>query len=575
MRAFWLSFVFCILGGFFVSAQAQQSVWVQIEAHPNEAEALERLTAYSASISPIEGYRLRSGWYAIAIGPLTAAEAPSVLRQLRITRQIPGDSFIADGSRFATQFWPGAGAAPATAATPPAESAEPLNVLTIEAADETPAEARRSESLLTREERMELQVALAWEGFYDSAIDGAIGRGSRNAMAAWQADKGFEATGILTTGQRAELVRAYRDVLSSLGMQAYSDPVAGIGIELPMSMIEFEKYEPPFVHFRAIGENGPRVLLISQSGDSSTLAGLYEVMQTLEIVPLDGPRSLNRNSFILEGIDSRIHSTTYAEVTGDDVKGFALIWPTGDNRRRQLVFDQMRSSFQPVPGTVMPDDHGTGADQSIDLLSGLAIRRPEVSRSGFFVSENGWVLTNLEANRTCGRMTLADDTELSLAARNDGLGLALLSPANGPLRPISVAAIATLPPRLGEEIAVSGFSYGDRLDAASLTFGKLEEMTGLNQEPELRRLSVAATDGDTGGPVFDRSGGVLGMLLARDNGSRLLPQDVRFAAGAEALTSFLNEHGLAARPQTQSAAYAPEDLAALAADMTVLVQCWN
>ena len=36
--------------------------------------------------------------------------------------------------------------------------------------------------------------------------------------------------------------------------------------------------------------SGVRVLLISQSGDQGTLFGLYDIMQTLEIVPMEGPR---------------------------------------------------------------------------------------------------------------------------------------------------------------------------------------------------------------------------------------------------------------------------------------------
>ena len=73
--------------------------------------------------------------------------------------------------------------------------------------EETRREAQRSEQTLTRDERMELQRALQWFGFYDAAIDGDFGRGTRNSMAAWQTAAGVgDVTGILTTRQRSRLM---------------------------------------------------------------------------------------------------------------------------------------------------------------------------------------------------------------------------------------------------------------------------------------------------------------------------------------------------------------------------------
>ena len=58
--------------------------------------------------------------------------------------------------------------------------------------------------------------------------------------------------------------------------------------------MQFDHYEPPFVHYGERGGSGVRVLLISQPGDQSTLFGLYDILQTLEIVPLDGERERGR-----------------------------------------------------------------------------------------------------------------------------------------------------------------------------------------------------------------------------------------------------------------------------------------
>jgi hypothetical protein len=66
------------------------------------------------------------------------------------------------------------------------------------------------------------------------------------------------------------------------------------------------------------------------------------------------------------------------------------------------------------------------------------------------------------------------------------------------------------------------------------------------------------------------------MLLPQpDDSARRLPDEVRYAADAEAIALFLSANGVAPRPATRGAEIAPEDLAGLAADMTVLVECWN
>ena len=54
-------------------------------------------------------------------------------------------------------------------------------------------------------ERRDAQSALAAEGFYDGAIDGALGPQSRRAIRNWQAARGEDATGFLTGAQITEL----------------------------------------------------------------------------------------------------------------------------------------------------------------------------------------------------------------------------------------------------------------------------------------------------------------------------------------------------------------------------------
>jgi S1-C subfamily serine protease len=191
------------------------------------------------------------------------------------------------------------------------------------------------------------------------------------------------------------------------------------------------------------------------------------------------------------------------------------------------------------------------------------------------VSGDGKVVTSAEAVAACSRVTLNDSVEARVTASDTGLGVALLSPAEA-LVPIRFASLQSGTPRLNTDIAVAGFPFGDALSQPALTYGRLTDLRGLRGEEEVKRLALDAEAGDTGGPVFDTTGSVLGVLLPRSaDGARQLPPDVSFAADAGALATFLSENGVTPAASDAVEPVAPEDLTVLAADMTVLVSCWN
>ena len=582
----WVMLVMSMAG---VSAQ-QDVVWVQIEAQPNLVDATERAQIYASDIQDVNGFALRGGWFGIALGPYTRRDAEQVLQVYRSEGVIPPDSYIALGSSFRQQFWPvganvlnrGVVQAPLDAVqTPSDETPETTapEVATSEVAppapppvDETPAEARRSERLLSGAERENLQVMLKWAGVYPGRIDGAFGRGTRNAMATWQGRKGFDVTGILTTNQRAALLQDYNAVLSDLGLASLRDDNAGIEVILPTDIVAFEKYEYPFAHYTSTGDIPATILLISQEGDQSTLFGLYDIMQTLDIVPPDGPRERKDTSFVLIGEDATRISETRVSLENGQVKGFTLIWPAGDEERRGRLLAEMDRSFVRLAAVLPPS--ATSEEQAIDLVSGLEIRAPRVSRSGFFVDRRGTVITTSEAVESCSRITIDTDTEAEVLLNDTASGVAILKPSTN-LAPLAVALFSNVTPRLQSELAVSGYSYEGVLGAPTMTFGSLGDVRGLGGEANVVRLEIGTLPGDVGGPVLDSGGGVLGMLLPEAQSARALPDGVRFALNREALQDVLAQAGLAAAGTDSSAPINPVDLTGEATGMTVLVSCWD
>ncbi|EAQ05015.1 peptidoglycan binding domain protein [Pseudooceanicola batsensis HTCC2597] len=581
-----------------VRAQSDDLVWVQIEAQPSIALAEDAIRGYADRLQDVNGFALGGGWYGIALGPYTREDATRVLQVLRAEGAIPRDSYIAFSSAFRQQFWPrgansldqAAAAAPqATDDAAPADAApadraseqvaetrpEPAPAPEPEPVpDETPAEARRSEALLSRDERMELQVALKWAGYYNSAIDGAFGRGTRGSMAAWQENNGYDRTGVLTTRQRAALMRQYNAVLEGLDLRRVTDDTAGIRMLIPTGVVAFDRYEAPFAHYNPTGDIDARVILISQQGDQKTLFGLYDILQTLAIVPEDGPRERRSDGFTIVGENARIVSHTEVTLRDGRIKGWTLVWPSGDEERRSRLLGEMQKSFERIEGVVMPSAMGADESQSIDLLSGLEIRKPVLSRSGFYVNDRGYALTVAEAVGSCGRITLDNKVDAEVVARDDTAGVALLKPTEG-IAPLGYARFSTAIPRLQSEVAVAGYPYEGRLAAPTLNFGKVEELQGLAGEDWIERLSLSALPGDAGGPVIDESGAVIGMLMPAGKAGRQLPPEVSFAVDGQVLVGVLGEAGLSAVAADTDRAMAPEDITRVGMAMTALVSCWE
>ncbi|EYD77667.1 hypothetical protein Rumeso_00833 [Rubellimicrobium mesophilum DSM 19309] len=554
-------------------------VWVQVEALPTIDRARLSAEGYSEQLPDVAGYYIGSGWYAVALGPYTPEEGEAVLENLKAEGLIPGDSTLADGSQFQQQFWPAN--APSTGVAASSDNAEAQDPAALPAAPTAPvaipeesfAEAQASEAALSRGEKEQLQAALQWAGVYQGGIDGAFGSGTRAAMSAWQSQNGHQPTGVLDSRQRAELLGAYNAILDDMGLETVRDETAGIEIELPMALLGAPMTEAPFVRYAATDGSPAQVVLISQPGDQSRLAGLYEIMQTLEVVPEEGPRERTDEAFMIEGQDTSIHSTTYAWLVDGQIKGFTLVWPAGDEDRRARLVDTMRASFRRLPGVLDPAAGDPGEDQAADLVSGLQVRQPQRTATGFYVDAQGTVVTTADAVGQCSEITLDEATPARVLGTDPALNLAVLQPQSA-LAPRVVAGFRATIPRIGTEVAVAGYPYGGALALPALTFGTLADVRGLNGEEAVRRLDLSAQAGDAGGPVLDESGAVIGMLLPRGTGAQVLPDDVSYALDAQTIQAELAQAGITGSVSEDTASLGAEKLTRDVAGLTVLVSCW-
>jgi hypothetical protein len=108
-----------------------------------------------------------------------------------------------------------------------------------------------------------------------------------------------------------------------------------------------------------------------------------------------------------------------------------------------------------------------------------------------------------------------------------------------------------------------------------MVFGTLADLQGIGGETTIQRLALDTSDSEAGGPVFDQTGSVLGMVLPGLDGARALPAEVTLALRADQLTDVFAAAGLRPTLSSRTTAMGRERLARLGADMTVTVTCWN
>jgi uncharacterized protein YecT (DUF1311 family) len=143
---------------------------------------------------------------------------------------------------------------------------------------------------------------------------------------------------------------------------------------------------------------------------------------------------------------------------------------------------------------------------------------------------------------------------------------------------LSVASFSS-PPRVGGAVATYGFPYSDVLSpGGNFTLGNVSALTGIGDDSRYFQITTPIQPGNSGGPVLDMSGNVVGIASSQLNALAMMkrrgsiPQNVNFAIVNSILTRFLQVKGIVpVAPATRE--LPPADVAEQAKAFTVQVYC--
>jgi S1-C subfamily serine protease len=202
--------------------------------------------------------------------------------------------------------------------------------------------------------------------------------------------------------------------------------------------------------------------------------------------------------------------------------------------------------------------------------------------SGFFVADH-YVITNHHVVKDChGQIHVKYP-----GYRAENAYVQAIEPANDLLllkTDLDNGGVVKLryPPKLGEQVESFGFPYGMAVSSyGAFTTGNVTSTVGVNDDTSKFQMSAPIQPGNSGGPIMDGAGRVLGVsefilstLQMSEAAGGAIPQNVNFAISSVMVANFLILRGIDV--QTEMGATQkldPEKIAEIAQKFTVQVAC--
>ncbi|MES5488077.1 trypsin-like peptidase domain-containing protein [Bradyrhizobium sp. INPA03-11B] len=168
--------------------------------------------------------------------------------------------------------------------------------------------------------------------------------------------------------------------------------------------------------------------------------------------------------------------------------------------------------------------------------------------TGFVVSSAGHVVTNHHVINGCNEITgnLSGEApvKLRLVSGDETNDLALLQ-APAPFK--DVAKIRQNPIPVGNGVVAIGYPYHGLLTSDfTVTTGIVSSLSGILNDTRFLQISAAVQPGNSGGPLFDLGGSVVGVVAAKldavtvARATGTIPENINFAIKTGALRDFLD-----------------------------------
>jgi uncharacterized protein len=203
--------------------------------------------------------------------------------------------------------------------------------------------------------------------------------------------------------------------------------------------------------------------------------------------------------------------------------------------------------------------------------------------SGFFVSHEGDLITDNHVIEGCRELRVVRDDKSNTARVVGTDPAADLAVLRVPDKAGDIASFRTELEKPGEAVIVAGYPLQGLLTSkASVTTGIISALAGPKEDKNLIQITAPVQPGNSGGPLVDARGTVIGVIVSKLNSLRvaratgLLPENINFAIKGDLVRALLDKNGIKYDASTSKfEQLATPEIAEKVFKFTAMVQCFK
>ena len=200
------------------------------------------------------------------------------------------------------------------------------------------------------------------------------------------------------------------------------------------------------------------------------------------------------------------------------------------------------------------------------------------SGTGFRVSKKGMLITNNHVVEGCNDVKVNGE-KVTIKSTDSTNDLALLQGKPSSLISYFRAGRSV---RLGDNIIVTGYPLRKVLgDGLNVTTGTVASLSGLSNNIGRIQITAPVNSGNSGGPVFDDYGRVVGVVVSKINNVKareILGEEVQganFAIKGSVVKNFLDINDVDYEVSTSNKNKSTADITENSKGFTVFIECWK
>ena len=230
---------------------------------------------------------------------------------------------------------------------------------------------------LSIDDRETTQADLVLLGHYDFLVDGQFGRGTFDAITAFQRSQGRPDTGVLTAPERASLDELAAKVNDTLGIAPVNDAAGHVDMLIPTALLT--RREPTDAGTSYASSDGEFSLeTMHASLTEQSFADLYASLLKPDADRVVSYQSFSDTRFVVTGTVGKYSFYTMFLAADGEAVGYSLAWGKGYAHEGAITSIYLASHFSPVASIAPGEGDKTSAsDLPPDQQSAFRLPKDE------------------------------------------------------------------------------------------------------------------------------------------------------------------------------------------------------